>query len=100
MNKQGITVLCKDFQPQGIRELWDLIKSSNLVHGVTGRRYQQEDCLCEDLKDRRVQAGEEISEVLPGDSHNVDAEGEARPAQRRNGAGTTHQFPPTPTASR
>ena len=37
MNKQGIMVLCKDFQPQGIRELWDLVKSSNLVHGVTGR---------------------------------------------------------------
>ena len=30
-------VLCKDFQPQGIRELWDLVKSSHLVRGVTGR---------------------------------------------------------------
>ena len=51
MSKQGIMVLCKGFQPQGIRELRCLVKSSGLVHGVTGKRQWQEDCLCEDLKD-------------------------------------------------
>lgn len=51
MNKQGIMVLCKGFQPQGIRELRCLVKSSGLVHGVTGKTQLQEDCLCEDLKD-------------------------------------------------
>ena len=55
MNKQGIMVLCKGFQPQGIRELRCLVKSSSLVHGVTGKRQWQEDYLCEDLKDWRRQ---------------------------------------------
>lgn len=95
MNKQGIMVLCKDLQSQGIRKLWYHVKSSNLVHGVSGETQQRKDCLREDLKDSKVQAREEIPEVLHMDGCNVDQEVKPSPAQRRNKTLTAQHFRPT-----
>ena len=93
-------VLCKDIQPQGIRELWDLVKSSNLVHGVTGRDSSRRIAFVKIWRIGRCKLEKIFQKFLPGDSYNVDAEGKPRPAQSRNGTVTIQHFPPTPTASR